>query len=341
MSSPQRVYFADRGETKQDTIDYALAVAEGLMRGLRDRPVALHRFPTGAGGKGFYNKRVPADAPDWLPSVAVRFPSARPGRLLCPTSIAHVVWAINRGGFELHPWPVRSPDLDHPTELRIDLDPQPGCPPGRDRDVAHRCRALLQEDGIEAVFPKLSGAKCLHLHVPLAAAPGGVADDDPTTTPTFLAVRHACLALARELAERFPDDVTAAWWKEERGPRVFIDFNQNLRDKTIVAPYAVRPLPHAPVAAPLRFDEVSHADPRDITMATVPARFRAQGDPMAPMDALAETGGGAPLAPLLDRHRHQYDRGLPDAPYPPHYPKQPGEPPRVAPSRAAKTTRGR
>ncbi len=320
ISSPDKVYFPDRGDTKLDTIRYFMSVGDGVMRGLRGRPVALHRFPTGAGGQGFYNKRVPDKAPDWLHSVGVRFPSARPGQLLCPQNLAQVIWAVNRGAFELHPWPVVEPDLDHPTELRIDLDPQPGCPPERLREVAARCRELLAEDGLVA-FPKLSGSKGIHLHVPIERG-----------VYPFIDVRHACLAFARELERRHPEDVTAAWWKEERGPRIFIDFNQNLRDKTIVAPYAVRPLPHGPVACPFDWDELFDVDQQELTIATVPARFAERGDPHAAMDK-AE---GASLEPLLDRHRSQRESGLEDAPYPPHYPKQPGEPTRVAPSRAKK-----
>jgi len=320
LSSPDKIYFTERAETKLDLANYFIAVQEGILRAVRDRPVTLHRFPGGPTGKHFYQKRLPERHPDWLQSVPVRFPSARPANLLCPADIAHVVWAVNLGGFELHPWPVTREDTDHPSEMRIDLDPQPGCDVGMVREAAHAVRAFLEQVGLDA-FPKMSGSRGIHLHVPIERR------------WSFTQVRHACLTLAREMERRMPALLTCQWWKEQRGERVFIDFNQNLRDKTIVAAYAVRPKPHAPVACPITWDEVDHIEPDELHIATVPSRLAEHGDPMAAMD---HHPGGA-LDPLLDMHAAALAAGVADAPWPPHYPKQPGEPTRVAPSRAKQT----
>jgi DNA ligase D len=309
VTSPDKVYFAARGDTKLDVVRYFVAVEEGILRAVRHRPVALHRFPAGVGGKSFYHKRIADTAPDWLESIEVRFPSARPGALLCPADLAHVIWAVNQGGFELHPWPVVRGDVEHPVELRIDLDPQPGCGFAMVRTAAHGARELCREHGL-AAFPKLSGSKGIHLHVPIAPE------------WDFTAVRNACLALARELERRMPKCVTAAWWKEQRGSRVFVDFNQNLRDKTIVAAYAVRPLADAPVACPIEWGEIDTVEQRDFTIATVPARLATRGDPHA---ALAACAPGR-LDSLLELHARDLAAGIPDAPWPPHYPKQAGEP---------------
>ena len=317
ITSPDRIYFSDRGDTKMDLVNYFMAVGPGILRAVKHRPVALHRFPSGAGGKSFYHKHIAGKAPSWIETIDVRSPSPRPASLMCPPDLAHVIWAVNQGGFEIHPWPVTKEDLHHPSELRIDLDPPPKSTPEIVRTVAHHVRELLGEQGLSA-FPKLSGSRGIHLHVPIVRKWG------------FTAVRNACVALAREMERRYPKTITAAWWKEQRGQRVFIDYNQNLRDKTIVAAYAVRPYAHAPVACPITWDEIDTADQRDFTIATVPERLAATGDPHEAMQG-CEPGR---IDALLDMHAHDLARGIEDAPWPPHYPKQPGEPPRVAPSRA-------
>ena len=320
VSSPDKIYFPEDGITKREVVEYFVAVEDGILRALRDRPTTMHRFPEGTKGEGFYYKRIAGKAPSWVQGVDVLFPAAGPGTMLCPQDLAHVLWAVNQGAFELHPWPVTRADLIHPTEMRIDFDPHEGAPVEKIPDVAFAVREFLAEVGLEA-FPKLSGHRGIHLHVPIAPR------------WSFTEVRNAAVALAREMARRLPDLVTCEWWKELRGPRIFIDFNQNLRDKTLAAAYAVRPYHGAPVACPITWDEVGKVDSRDFTVRTVPARFREIGDPMAAFSAAAPGS----IEDLLARFQHDVDAGVPDSPWPPHYPKQEGELPRVAPSRAKKT----
>ncbi len=316
ISHPDKVFFSARGETKADLVRYYLAVGEGALRGVRERPTVLKRFPEGAGGPSFYQKRVPDRRPSWLETVTITFPSGRSALELCPTDLAHIVWAVNLGCLELHPWPVRREDVDHPDELRIDLDPQPGVGFGDVRRVALEARLLLEEHGLRGV-PKTSGSRGMHVNVPI----------QPRWS--FGEVRRAALALARELERRLPETATSAWWKEQRGQRVLVDYNQNARDRTIASAYSVRPRPEATVSCPLTWEEVPDAEPQDFTLATVPERFRRIGDPARALEG--ETGDLGSLLELVERHAAA---GLGDAPWPPHFAKQEGEPSRVAPSRS-------
>ncbi|GGV34397.1 ATP-dependent DNA ligase [Streptomyces longisporoflavus] len=317
LSSPDKVVFPERGFTKLDVARYFLAVGDGIVRALRDRPTALQRFPDGVAGEFFYQKRVPKNHPDWIPTATIAFPSGRTADEMCPTEIAAVIWAAQYNTLTFHPWPVRRADLDHPDELRIDLDPQPGTDYADAVRVAHELRALLDEYGIQG-WPKTSGGRGLHVFVPI----------EPRWD--FTGVRRAAIACGRELERRMPDAVTTAWWKEERGERIFVDYNQTARDRTIASAYSVRPRPNASVSAPLRWDEVDDAVPEDFDIATMPERFARVGDVHADMEEHAFT-----LDPLLElAARDERDHGMGDLPYPPEYPKMPGEPKRVQPSRA-------
>ncbi|MEU6673330.1 non-homologous end-joining DNA ligase [Streptomyces sp. NPDC046925] len=317
LSSPDKVVFPERGFTKLDVARYFLAVGDGIVRALRDRPTALQRFPDGVAGEFFYQKRVPKNHPDWIPTATIAFPSGRTADEMCPTEIAAVIWAAQYNTLTFHPWPVRRDDLDRPDELRIDLDPQPGTDYADAVRVAHELRALLDEFGIRG-WPKTSGGRGLHVFVPI----------EPRWD--FTGVRRAAIACGRELERRMPDAVTTAWWKEERGERIFVDYNQTARDRTIASAYSVRPRPNAPVSAPLRWDEVDDAVPEDFDIATMPERFAEIGDVHADMEQHAFS-----LEPLLDlAARDERDHGMGDLPYPPEYPKMPGEPKRVQPSRA-------
>ncbi|MBA9004623.1 DNA polymerase domain-containing protein [Thermomonospora cellulosilytica] len=340
VTNPDRVCFPERGYTKRDLVEYFLAVEDGIMRALRDRPTTLERWPRGVfegarmatredyarGQAGlaaeksdaFYQKRAPKGAPEWVRTARIQFPSGRSADEVCPTEPAVVAWAANIGTLTFHPWPVRSGDVDHPDELRIDLDPQPGTGFADAVRVAlGPVRELLDELGMEG-FPKTSGKAGLHVYVRI----------EPRWT--FTEVRRAALAFAREIERRVPGQVTSRWWKEERGEQIFIDYNQNARDRTIASAYSVRPLPHAPVSAPLHWSELPDADPEDFTIATMPARFAEIGDPHAAIDDRAFS-----LEPLLElADRDEREHGLGDAPYPPNYPKMPGEPKRVQPSKA-------
>jgi DNA ligase D-like protein (predicted polymerase) len=318
ISNPDKVYFAARGETKLDLVRYYLAVGEGALRGVRERPTVLKRYPEGAGGAFFYQKRVPAPRPEWLETVTVHFPSGRNAEELCPTDVAHLVWAVNLGCLDLNPWAVRRSDLDHPDELRVDLDPQPGVPFSTVRRVALEVGALLRELGLEG-WPKTSGSRGVHIYVRIRPQ------------WDFLAVRRAALALAREVERRLPDLATSKWWKEERGTRVFIDYNQNARDRTIASVYSVRANPEGRVSCPVTWAEVETVEPGDLTLASVPARWAILGDVGAGID---QTVYG--LEPLLALAAKDEAEGLGDAPWPPHFPKQEGEPARVQPSRAKK-----
>lgn len=237
LSSPDKVYFPEKGYTKRDVAEYFLSVGAGITRALRDRPTTLQRFVDGVDGDFFYQKRAPKNLPDWIPTARITFPSGRPADEICPTELAAVLWAANLGTLTFHPWPVRSADTDHPDELRIDLDPQPGTDYADAVTAAHELRAVLDDHGLRG-WPKTSGGRGIHVFVPI----------EPHWT--FTEVRRAAIASGRELERRMPDRVTTAWWKEERGERIFVDFNQTARDRTIASAYSVRPHPHAPVSAP-------------------------------------------------------------------------------------------
>jgi DNA ligase D len=316
VSNPDKVFFSARGETKLDLVRYYLAVGPGALRGVRERPTVLKRYPDGADGSFFYQKRVPESRPDWIETVTVSFPSGRSAAELCPVDVAHILWAINLGCLDLNPWPVRRSDVDHPDELRIDLDPQPEVPFDAVRVTALEARLVL-DDHHMAGFPKTSGSRGMHVNVPIEPRWG------------FTDVRRAALALAREIERRMPDIATSAWWKEQRGPRVFIDYNQNARDRTVASAYSVRANPEGRVSCPLEWNEVLDVDPGDLTIATVPARFAERGDPAEGIDDHRYD-----LSPLLELAERDQAEGRGDAPWPPHFPKQRGEPRRVNPSRA-------
>ena len=331
VSSPDRVIFpaTERtGEvTKLQVAAYYVAVGEGIMRALRDRPTTLERWPKGVhddvvvatresrGGDAFYQKRVPKGAPDYVETARIEFPSGRHADEICPTELAVVAWCAHMGTLTFHPWPVRRDDVDHPDELRIDLDPQPGTDFDDAVKVAAEARALLGELGY-AGFPKTSGGRGLHIYVRI----------EPRWS--FTDVRHSAIAFGRELERRMPDQVTTKWWKEERGERVFVDYNQNARDRTIASPYSVRAKPGAPVSAPLFWDEVPEVQPEDFTVESMPARFAEVGDRFETIDDVSHS-----LEPLLEMYERDESEGDGDMPYPPDYPKMPGEPKRVQPSR--------
>ncbi|MDQ3742728.1 MAG: non-homologous end-joining DNA ligase [Actinomycetota bacterium] len=329
VSSPERVIFpaTDRTPelTKLDVVRYYVAVEDGIMRALRQRPTTLERWPKGVhpdmvlatredprGGDAFFQKRVPKGAPDYLETARIAFPSGRTADEVCPTEVAVVAWCAQMGTITFHPWPVRRDDVDHPDELRLDLDPQPGTDFDDAVRVAASARELLADLGY-AGFPKTSGGRGIHIYVRI----------EPRWT--FTDMRHAAIAFGRELERRLPGEVTTKWWKEERGERIFVDYNQNARDRTIASAYSIRPKPGAPVSAPFAWDELGRVRPEDFTVATVPARFAEVGDPHATIDDVAHS-----LQPLLDLYE---EHGAGDMPYPPDYPKMPGEPKRVQPSR--------
>jgi DNA ligase D-like protein (predicted polymerase) len=316
ISHPDKPYFTrDVSLTKRDIVDYYLAVAPGALAPIRDRPIVLKRFVDGAEGQPFYQKRAPSKRPDWLRTVTLSFPSGRTAEEVVVDDTPGLAYVVNLGCIELHPHPVRTGDLDHPDELRIDLDPTPGVAWPDIRRVALEVRALLAEHGLTG-WPKTSGSRGLHVNVRI----------EPRWT--FTEVRRAALAVSRAIERRMPGVATSKWWKEER-QGVFLDYNQNAKDRTTCSAYSVRPLPDARVSAPLAWDEVPDCDPADFTVLTMPARFRAIGDPHAGMDAAAGS-----LAPLLELAARDEAEGLGDAPWPPHYQKGEGEAPRVTPSRA-------
>jgi DNA ligase D len=329
VSNPDRLYFPERGITKGDVARYFVSVGEGILGALRDRPTTLERWPGGVvpgaklstrgdnRGDAFYQKRIPKGAPDWVQTARIAFPSGRTADEVCPTELAVVVWAANLGTLTFHPWPVRRPHVDHPDQLRIDLDPQPGTDFADAARVAHELRPLLEEFGL-AGFPKTSGGRGLHVYVPIRPQ------------WTFIEARRALIALGRELAGRVPDLVTVNWWKEERGERIFIDYNQMARDRTIASAYSIRPTPKALVSCPLRWEELADVRPEDFDITTMPARFAEVGDPHA---GVAEQAFS--IEPLLELSaKHERDGIGGDLPYPPDYPKMEGEPKRVQPSRA-------
>lgn len=320
ITSPDKVLFSERGETKLDLAHHYLAVEEPLLRAVGGRPTMLQRFPQGAEGPSFFQKRVGDGAPDWLETTVVSTPNGTPSRVLVLADLAHVLWAVNLACLGFHVWPSRAADPDHADELRIDLDPQPGTSWPDIQAVALDVRALLDELGVVG-SPKTTGNRGLHVYVRLQPRWGS------------LDVRRAAVALARELERRHGDRVTAAWWKEERGERIFVDFNQNAPHKTIFGAWSVRARPGAQVSTPLTWDEVQGVHPDDLTVATVPALVERRGDPWAAADEHPQS-----LEPLLALWERDREAGLHDAPWPPVYPKQPDEPPRVAPSRAKKGT---
>ena len=331
VSNPDRVIFPPTERTapvtKLDIVNYYLAVDAGIMRALDRRPTTLERWPKGVYpgmvlstregrvGDAFYQKRIPKGAPEYVETAQIAFPSGRHADEICPTEIAVVGWAAQMGTITFHPWPVRREDVDHPDELRLDLDPQPGTDYADAAGVAASAKVLLEELGVIG-FPNTSGGRGIHIYVRI----------EPRWT--FTDVRHAAIAFGRELERRLPDQVTTSWWKEERGARIFIDFNQNARDRTIASAYSIRPKPGAPVSAPLAWDELSEVTPEDFTVATMPTRFAQLGDRHAGIDDRAYS-----LEPLLALYESDLAGGLGDMPYPPDYPKMPGEPKRVQPSR--------
>jgi len=320
VSNPSKLYFAGPVEvTKLELVQYYLSVAAGALNGIRDRPIVLKRFVDGAAGEAFYQKRAPEKRPEWLRTVTLSFPSGRTAEEVVVDDAAGLAWIVNLGCIELHPHPVRSGDLLHPDELRVDLDPGPGVAWDDVRRVALEVKALLDELGLVG-WPKTSGSRGMHVNVRIAPR------------WTFTEVRRAALALSREIERRAPTLASSKWWKEERHG-VFLDYNQNAKDRTTCSAYSVRPLPDARVSTPLAWDEVPDCEPADFTVRTVPARFAARGDLHARMD---EAVGS--LEPLLELAARDEASGLGDAPWPPHYAKQEGEAPRVAPSRKRSAT---
>jgi DNA ligase D-like protein (predicted polymerase) len=314
ISNPRKVLFPKPGYTKLDLARYYLAVAEGALRAAGGRPNVLVRYPNGIGGEFFYQKRAPESRPSWIDVISLSFPSGRTAEEIVPTSAAALAWMANLACLELHPHPVRADDLDHPDELRVDLDPVPGVPWPQIREVARVVRVTLADFGLTG-WPKTSGSRGIHVNVRIERA------------WTFTEVRRAALALAREVERRAPAIATSKWWKEERHG-VFIDYNQNAKDRTVAAAYSVRPTADARVSAPLTWDEIDACDPQDFTLATMPARYAAIGDRHSAIDD-APCSLGA-LLELSARHTRE---GLGDAPWPPHYKKQPNEGARVQPSR--------
>lgn len=318
VSNPDKVFFPERGVTKLDLVNYYLECEQAVVRHLAERPSVLKRWVDGLAGKPFFQKRVPDGAPEWLQTATVTFPSGRHARELVVADGAHLVWGVNLGVIDWNPWPVRRSDLDQPDELRVDLDPGPGVEFGEVRAVALGVREVLDGHGLRG-YPKTSGSRGIHIYVRIVPEHG------------FSEVRRAALALAREVERRMPGRATSRWWKEER-QGVFIDYNQNARDRTIASAYSVRAVSDARVSCPLQWDEVADVDPAELRIDTVPARLREHGDPSATID-----DAPASLDSLLELAARDEREGLGDAPWPPHFRKQRGEPRRVQPSRARAT----
>ncbi len=329
LTNPDRVVYPERGFTKRDVFQYYLAVGEGILRALRDRPTTLERWPRGvfegaklatrrdSSGDAFYQKRVPKTAPEWLRRVEITFPSGRTAEELCPVDLAHVAWAAQQGTIVFHPWPVRCTDVDRPDELRLDLDPQPGTDFADAVEAAGEVRAMLAELGAVG-WPKTSGGRGVHVFVRL----------QPRWT--FTEVRRAVIAFGRRLQQRRPDLVTVAWWKEERGRKIFLDYNQMARDRTIACAYSLRANRRATVSTPVTWEELADCDPDDFHLGTVPERFARLGDLHAGIDDHPWD-----ITPLLEWADEDERDGHGDLPYPPDHPKMPGEPKRVQPSRDA------
>jgi DNA ligase D-like protein (predicted polymerase) len=327
ISSPDKPYLAELGLAKLDVVDYFRSVGPGILAALKDRPTTMERWPGGiredvvlatrADGKGeaFYQKRAPANTPEWVQTLEVTFPSGRTATEVAPADLATIIWMVNLGTVRFHPWPVRAPDTDAVDQLRIDLDPQDGV----DFDVAVAAalelRGVLDEAGLTG-FCKTSGGRGVHVFAPIAPS-------------DFIDARHAAISIGRELARRLPELVSVNWWKEERGRRVFVDFNQMARDRLMTSAYSIRPTPRGLVSAPLEWDELSSVRPDDFTVATMPGRFAERGD------LWAELYGTEPgsLATALAWYDRDAAAGEGEMPYPPEYPKMPGEPPRVQPSK--------
>jgi DNA ligase D len=318
VSHPGKVFFPANADTKLDLVNYYIAVGEPLMRAMSDRPVLLQRFPNGVRGSNFFQKRIPDSAPEWLTTTIVTTPNGTESRALVIADLAHFIWAVNIGCLGFHSWPIRASTPQFTDEIRIDLDPGPGTTFAMAQETAHETKRLFDELGIVS-FIKTTGNRGLHVYARLA--PGW----------DSFAVRSAAVAVARELERRRADLITAAWWKEERGPRIFIDYNQNAPHKTVFAPWSVRARDQAPVSCPFEWDELDRINPNELTIHEVIRRVESSGDPWEAMDASPNS-----LEPLLEMVRRDQAAGLLDAPWPPVYPKMDGEPPRVAPSRAKK-----
>ena len=319
ITSPEKVFFPERGETKLDLVNHYLGVAEPLMRTMGGRPLLLERYPNGATGSSFYQKRVPDSAPAWLQTTTVSTPNGTESRALVAADLAHVAWAVNLGCLGFHVWPYHADEPAITDELRLDLDPQPGTDFTHIREAARELRALLDELHVTG-YPKTTGNRGLHVYVRLEKRWDSYQ------------VRSAAVAIARELERRRPDVLTAEWWKEDRGERIFVDFNQNAPHKTVFGAWCVRARPGAQVSTPLHWDEIDAIHPDELTIASLPARLKDVADPWADMNDAPQS-----LEPMLAMHERDMANGLMDAPWPPVYPKQPGEPPRVSRSRAKKT----
>ena len=320
LTNPDKVLFPGAGKTKLDLAEYYIAVEEGIVRALYERPTQLRRFPDGVEGEAIYQKRIPEKRPEWVEAARVRFPSGRHADELCVTEVAQVVWAANLATIDFHPWPSRRRDTEHPDELRIDVDPQPGTSFADGKKVAGLVQEVLSEIGYTG-WPKTSGNRGIHVLCRI----------EPKWE--FPVVRRCALAFAREVERRAPKRVTTAWWKEERGKRVFIDFNQNARDRTIASAYSVRARPDATVSAPVSWEELPDVETEDFTMTTMPQRFTREGDLHAGIDDAV-----CDLRVLLEWVEREEKEGFGEAPYPPNFPKMPGEPSRVQPSRARKSS---
>lgn len=330
LTSPDKPYFPELGLTKLDVAEYFRSVGDGIVAALRDRPTTMERWPGGVTpdtklatrsdrkGDAFYQKRLPTPTPDWVQRGTITFPSGRTAEQVCPGDLATVLWMVNLGTLRFHPWPVRLPDLDAVDQLRLDLDPQPGTGFADAVTAAHCLREVLEQAGLQG-FCKTSGGRGVHVFVSI----------EPVD---FIEARHATIAIGRELARRLPDQVTINWWKEERGERIFLDFNQMGRDRLMTSAYSIRPTPAALVSAPLRWEELDAVAPGDFTVQTMPQRFAELGDVWAPLYA-AEPGS---IDLALDWYARDAAAGEGEMPYPPEYPKMPGEPMRVQPSRARK-----
>jgi DNA ligase D len=318
ISNPEKVFFPDRGETKLDLARHYLRFAEPVLRTMGSRPLLLQRFPEGARGPSFYQKRVPRSAPPWLETTTVTTPNGTESRALVASDLAHVAWAVNLGCIGFHVWPYLATSPEVTDELRLDLDPQASTDFTQVREAARELRGLLEELGIVG-YPKTTGNRGLHVYVRL----------EPRWDS--YQVRSAAVAVARELERRRPDILTAQWWKEDRGERVFVDFNQNAPHKTVFGAWCVRARAGAQVSTPVRWDDIDEIHPDELTIASLPARVEAGGDPWLEMNASPQS-----LEPFLAMHERDRANGLLDAPWPPVYPKQPGEPPRVSRSRAKK-----
>ena len=317
ITNPDKIFFAGPGYTKRDLVSYYMAVAEGALRGAGHRPMAMKRFVNGAEGEYFFQKRAPESRPEWLRTVELSFPSGRTADEIVLDDAAGLAWVANLGCIDLNPHAIRADDLDHPDELRVDLDPMPGVPWDDIRRVAMVAREVLTDHGLVG-WPKTSGSRGIHINVRIERS------------WSFDQVRRAAVALAREIERRAPAIASSKWWKEERHG-VFIDYNQNAKDRTVASAYSVRPVPDARVSAPVTWDELPSCELADFTLATVPARYARVGDPGAGID---DAVGSLDL--LLELSARQEKEGQGDAPWPPHYAKAPGEPPRVMPSRARK-----